>query len=63
MPGALTVMVYIFTGFGGMAYFVYGKRQKNFAFLVAGALLCIYPYLVSNAATLILACISHQLSS
>jgi hypothetical protein len=54
MPDALTLMVYLLTGVGGMAYFVYGKRQQNAAFLVAGVILCIYPYVVSGILTLIL---------
>ncbi len=54
MPSALTLMVYIFTGVGGMAYFMYGKRQQNAAFLVAGVCLCIYPYVVSGILTLVL---------
>jgi hypothetical protein len=54
MPNALTLMVYILTGVGGMAYFVYGKRQQNAAFLVAGVCLCIYPYVVSGILTLVL---------
>lgn len=54
MPDGLTLMVYILTGVGGMAYFVYGKKQENIAFLAAGVCLCVYPYLVSGTATLIL---------
>ncbi len=54
MPDGLTLMIYILTGVGGMAYFVYGKKQQNIAFLAAGVGLCVYPYLVSGAATLIL---------
>ena len=54
MPDGLTLMVYILTGVGGMAYFVYGKKQQNIAFLAAGVCLCVYPYLVSGTATLIL---------
>lgn len=54
MPDGLTLMVYILTGVGGMAYFVYGKKQQNIAFLAAGVGLCVYPYLVSSSAPLIL---------
>jgi hypothetical protein len=28
----------------GMAYFVYGKRQSKVSAMIAGAMLCIYPY-------------------
>jgi len=54
MPSGLTLMVYILTGVGGMAYFVYGKKQQNIAFLVAGVCLCVYPYMVSSIVALIL---------
>ena len=54
MPSALSLMVYIFAGFGGMAYFVYGKRRQNIPFLITGVCLCIYPYLLSNTLLLIL---------
>ena len=54
MPDALTLMVYILTSVGGMAYFVYGKRQQNGAFLVTGICLFIYPYLFNSIVALIL---------
>jgi uncharacterized membrane protein len=54
MPNGLTLMVYILTGVGGMAYFVYGKKQQNIAFLAAGVCLCVYPYMVSSTLALIL---------
>ena len=54
MPDALTLMVYILASVGGMAYFVYGKRQQNGAFLVAGVCLFIYPYLFNSVLALIL---------
>ena len=54
MPDALTLMVYILTSVGGMAYFVYGKRQQNGAFLVTGICLFIYPYLFNSIVALTL---------
>jgi len=54
MPDGLTLMIYILAGVGGMAYFVYGKKQQNIAFLAAGVGLCVYPYLVSSIEPLIL---------
>lgn len=54
MPDALTLMIYILASVGGMAYFVYGKRQRNGAFLVTGVCLFIYPYLFNSIAALIL---------
>ena len=32
----------------GMAFFVYGKKQSELAFLGAGGLLMLYPYFVSG---------------
>ena len=53
MPSALSLFVYLLAGVGGMAYFVYGKRQQNGAFLAAGVLLCIYPYFFDSILALI----------
>ena len=30
----------------GVAYFVYGRKQQRYAALLAGALLCVFPYVV-----------------
>jgi hypothetical protein len=32
----------------GMGYLVYGKKQRRGVALLAGALLCVFPYFVSN---------------
>ena len=32
----------------GVGYFIYGKRQARFAPLLAGILLCIYPYFTDS---------------
>jgi hypothetical protein len=32
----------------GVGYFIYGKRQVKVVPMVAGALLCIYPYFVDS---------------
>jgi hypothetical protein len=54
VPDGLTLMVYILTGAGGAAYFLYGKKQQNIAFLAAGVCLCVYPYMVSSTLVLVL---------
>ena len=41
-------VVSIFTGAIGAGYFIYGKRQTKFVPMVAGILLCIYPYFVED---------------
>jgi hypothetical protein len=35
-------------GVFGVAYFVYGKRQAKLVPMVAGVLLCIYPYFIDG---------------
>lgn len=32
----------------GVAYFVYGKRQTKLTPMIAGVLLCIYPYFIES---------------
>ena len=43
-----SLVVSIFAGAIGAGYFIYGKRQAKFVPMVAGALLCIYPYFVDS---------------
>ncbi len=38
----------VFGAIGG-AYLIYAKRQYSVAFLIAGFVLIVYPYFVSNA--------------
>lgn len=38
----------IFAGALGMAYIVYGRRQAKFSAVIAGILLCAYPYFVDS---------------
>ena len=33
----------------GVAFFIYGKKTTDFAFLATGGLLMVYPYFVSGA--------------
>lgn len=42
------LVIGVITGSVGMGYFVYGKKQQMFVPMIAGALLCIYPYFTSN---------------
>ena len=42
------LVVGIIAGAFGMAYFVYGRRQSKVVAVVAGVLLCIYPYFVEG---------------
>lgn len=38
----------VITGAFGVAYIVYGKRQTKLAPVIAGVLLCIYPYFIES---------------
>jgi hypothetical protein len=40
-------------GLVGMAYFVYGKKQAEIVFMLAGGLLCFYPYFVPNLTVMV----------
>jgi hypothetical protein len=42
------ILALIFSSIG-LGYFLYGKRQQQFVFLLAGLALMIYPYIVSGA--------------
>lgn len=43
-----SIIVSIFTGAFGMAYFIYGKRQSKVMPVVCGLLLCVYPWFTEN---------------
>lgn len=45
---ATLILASVFSLFGA-AYFVYGKRESEFSFLAAGALLIAFPFFVSGA--------------
>lgn len=45
---ATSLIIGIFTGAIGVGYFIYGKRQARFAPLLAGMMLCVYPYFVDS---------------
>ncbi len=49
-----TLVIGLLAGALGAAYFVYGKRQVKVAPMVAGALLCVYPYFVDGTLWLVL---------
>ena len=43
-----SLLVSVIAGAIGMGYFIYGKRQAKYVPMIAGALLCVYPYFVEN---------------
>lgn len=48
MDDPTTLMLSVLFGAIGLGYFVYGKKQQKWVAMVAGALLCAFPYFVSN---------------
>lgn len=48
MPGAEQLFIGIVAGAFGMGYIVYGRRQAKLSAVIAGVLLCVYPYFVDS---------------
>ena len=48
MPSGSTLLIGMLAGVFGLAYFTYGKRQTRLVPMVAGVLLCVYPYFIEN---------------
>ena len=48
MPSVENLVIGMFAGVFGVAYFVYGKRTGKLAWLITGVLLCVYPYLIDS---------------
>ena len=44
MPSGTVLLIGMIAGVFGVAYFMYGKKQTKFVPMIAGILLCIYPY-------------------
>lgn len=49
IAGVNNFVVGLIAGAFGVAYFMYGKRQQRFVPLIAGMILCVYPYFVHGA--------------
>jgi hypothetical protein len=43
-----SLVVGFIAGVFGMAYFVYGKRQTKITAMIAGVMLCVYPYFIDS---------------
>lgn len=54
MDFGTTLIFSILFGSIGMGYFVYGKKQQEALPLLAGIVLCIFPYFVSNVYIMVL---------
>jgi len=42
------ILISMLIGSIGFGYFIYGRKQMKASALVAGVLLCIYPYFIPN---------------
>ena len=43
-----SLLIGMIAGAFGVGYFMYGKKQQKFAPMLAGVLLCVYPYFTDN---------------
>ena len=53
MPSGSVLLIGMLAGVFGAAYFVYGKRQAKVTPMVAGVLLCVYPYFFESVLWLV----------
>ena len=49
----MDLLLGVLIGAVGLAYFVYGKKAADMAFMLAGLIMCAYPYFVSSASAVI----------
>jgi hypothetical protein len=48
MDSGTNIIISMLIGTIGFGYFIYGRKQMKGSALVAGIILCIYPYFLSN---------------
>jgi hypothetical protein len=48
VPSPTLIMLNLFFGVIGMAYFVYGKKQGHLVALISGLALMVVPYFIGN---------------
>ena len=51
------LIVNVFAGIVGVAYFMYGKKQQKVVPLISGVGLCVLPYVIDNNTVLICVCV------
>lgn len=49
----MDLLLGVLIGAVGLAYFVYGKREADIGFMLAGLVMCAYPYFVSSTGAMI----------
>jgi len=52
------ILISLFAGLIGSAYFIYGKKNCNFKMLFSGIALCVVPYFIGNTILLVIACVA-----
>jgi hypothetical protein len=62
MPSPTALMLDLFFGAIGMAYFIYGKKQSHLVALVAGLALMVVPYFLGNPYLLSAICVAIMLA-
>jgi hypothetical protein len=53
-----TILISLFAGLVGSAYFIYGKKTCNLKVVFSGIALCVVPYFITNTILLVVACIA-----
>jgi C4-dicarboxylate transporter len=48
LPSTTAIMLNLFFGLIGMAYFIYGKKQSHLVVLISGLALMVIPYFIGN---------------
>lgn len=48
MPEPSVLLCMVIFGAFGMGYFLWGKNQARFVAIIAGILLCVYPYFITD---------------
>jgi hypothetical protein len=62
MPSPTALMLNLFFGVIGMAYFIYGKKQSHLVALAAGLALMVVPYFIGNPYLLGAICVAIMLA-
>ena len=62
MPSPAAIMLNLFFGAVGAAYFIYGKKQSHYTALIAGLALMVVPYFIGNGYLLCAVCIVIMLA-
>jgi hypothetical protein len=52
------IVISLFAGLVGSAYFMYGKKNCHIPAVVSGIALCVVPYFITNTLWLVVACIA-----